>query len=90
MVNNNSEVKVYGPYDFERKERNSPYITIFLEKRKAKVTNSNTEIHLEEISPNFFASKQFTFEELKIIDEACKHMKEIKKGDLEFFNTGLR
>ncbi len=62
-------VKVYGPYDIEKKQRDSPYITIYVDKKKAKVTNSNTEINLEEISHNFFASKTYKFHELKIIDE---------------------
>ncbi|MHA1454252.1 MAG: TetR/AcrR family transcriptional regulator, partial [Promethearchaeota archaeon] len=70
MIDKNSVLKVYGPYDFNKKQADSPYVTIFLDKHKAKLTNSNTEINLEEITPHFFASKQFTYQELKIIDES--------------------
>ena len=70
MIDKNSVLKVYGPYDINKKQADSPYVTIFLDKFKAKLTNSNTEINLEEITPHFFASKQFTYSELKIIDES--------------------
>ncbi len=69
MIDKKSVVKVYGPYDNEKKQPDSPYVTIYMDKKKAKVINSNTEINLEEISHNFFTSKVYTFQELKIIDE---------------------
>ncbi len=70
MIAKNSILKVYGPYDFEKKQAGSPYVTLFFEKKKAKLTNLNTEINLEDIAPHFFASKKFTFQELKIINES--------------------
>ncbi|TFG21287.1 MAG: TetR/AcrR family transcriptional regulator [Promethearchaeota archaeon] len=70
MIDKNSVVKVYGPYDFEKKLAGSPYVTLFFDKQKAKLANSNTEINLEDIAPHFFASKKFTFQELKIINES--------------------
>lgn len=70
MIDKNSELKVYGPYDLEKKLPNSPYVTIFLDKKKAKLPDSNTEINLEAIVPHFFASKKFSYQELKIIDES--------------------
>ena len=70
MIDKNSELKVYGPYDYEKKQVDFPYITLFLEKKKVKLPNSNTEINLEDIFPHFFASKKFTYQELKIIDES--------------------
>jgi len=65
-ISGSDEIKVYGPYDIEKVQPGSPYITVVFDKFKAKITNSDTDLDLSRYLNNELTGQVYLFADLHL------------------------